>query len=173
VPFTKHRSQKFILYPEQTHFLQCMSDHIFSVSKSCFLSIRDLRRIRNAIDSTTAKTIATSLINSKVDYCNSLYLNLSRTQLDRLQLILNSAACAVIELLEFTHISPVLKFLNWLKINQRIHFKIISITYKTLLSRNPSYLHNLLHVQSGTSTRSSVYITLTRPAVSSRLKIIN
>jgi len=69
-----------------------MSDHISSISKSRFLSIRDLRRIRNTIDLTTAKTIATSLIHSEVDYCNSLYLNLSRTQLDRLPLILNSAA---------------------------------------------------------------------------------
>jgi len=49
-----------------------MSDHISSMSKSCFLSICDLRRIRNIIDLTTAKTIATSLIHSKVDYCNSL-----------------------------------------------------------------------------------------------------
>jgi len=72
-----------------------MSDHIASISKSCFLSIRDLRRIKNSIDLTTAKTIATSLIHSKVDYCNSLYLNLPRTQLDRLQLIRNSAARAV------------------------------------------------------------------------------
>ena len=29
--------------------------------------IRDLRRIRNTLDFTTAKTIATSLIHSKVD----------------------------------------------------------------------------------------------------------
>jgi len=47
----------------------------------------------------------------------------------------------------FTHISPVLKSLHWLKIDQRIHFKILAITYKTLYSRNPSYLHNLLQVQ--------------------------
>jgi len=68
-----------------------MSDHISSVSKSCFLAIRDLRRIRSTLDSTTGKTIAASLIHSKVDYCNSLFLNLPRSQLDRLQLIINSA----------------------------------------------------------------------------------
>jgi len=52
------------------------------------MSIRDLRRIRNTLDSTTAKTIATSLIYFKDDYYNSLFLNLPRRQLDRLQLIL-------------------------------------------------------------------------------------
>ena len=107
-----------------------MSDHISSVSKACFVAIRDLRRINNTLDSTTAKTIATSLIHSKVDYCKSLFFNLPRCQLDRLQLILNSAARAVSETPRFTHISPVLKSLHWLKTDQRIHYKILSITYK-------------------------------------------
>jgi len=50
------------------------------ISKLCFLNRpireRDLRRIRNTIDQTTACTIATSLIHSKIDYCNSLLLNI-------------------------------------------------------------------------------------------------
>ena len=148
-----------------------MSDHISSVSKSCFLSIRDLRRIRNTLDLRTAQTIASSLIHSKLDYCNSLFLNLPRTQLDRLQLILNSAARAVSGTPKFTHISPVLKSLHWLKIDQRIHYKVLSITYKTLQSHKPSYLFNLLHVKSNTGTRSSSSVTLKRPTVLSRLKI--
>jgi len=61
--------------------------------------------------------------------------------------------------------------LNWLKIDQRIHYKIISITYKTLQSRNPSCLHNLLRIQSDTCTCSSTLVTLKRPTVCSRLKI--
>jgi len=105
-----------------------MSDHI----SSRFLSVRDLCRIRNTLDSTTAKTIVSSLIQSKVDYCNSLFLNLPGSQLDRLQLILNSATRSVSKTHRFTHLSPVLKSLHWLKIDEGIHYKIISITYKTL-----------------------------------------
>ena len=66
------------------------SDHISYISKSCFSHIRDLRRIRNTLDPKTACTIATYLIHSKLDYCNSLYLNISSEQLNRLQLVLNS-----------------------------------------------------------------------------------
>ena len=62
------------------------SDHISYISKSCFSHICDLRRIRNTLDHKTACTIATSLIHSKLDYCNSLYLNISNQQLNRLQL---------------------------------------------------------------------------------------
>jgi len=148
-----------------------MSDHISSVSKSCFLCIRDLRRIRNTLDFSTARTIATSLIHSKLDYCNSLFLNLPQSQLGRLQLILNSSARAVSKTPKFAHISPVLKSLHWLKIEQRIQYKVASITYKVLQSKQPSYLHCLLNVQSNRTTRSSNVITLQRPSVRSRLKL--
>jgi len=84
-----------------------------SISKSYFVSIRGLRRIRNTLDSTTTKTIVTSLIHSYVDHCNSLFLNLLYSQLDRLQLIFNSAARAVSKAPRSTHISPVLKSLPY------------------------------------------------------------
>src|SRR5664279_3771005 len=60
-----------------------MSEHISAISKSCFCHICDLRRIRSTLDLTTAKTIATSLIHSRLDYCNSLFLNLPSTELNR------------------------------------------------------------------------------------------
>jgi len=148
-----------------------MSDHISSVSKSCFLSIRDLRRIRNTLDFSTARTIATSIIHSKLDNCNSAFLNLPQSQLGRLQLILNFSDWAVSKTAKFTHISPVIKSLHWLKIEQRIQYKVASITCKVLQSEQPSYLHSLLNVQSYRTTRSSDIITLRRPSVRSRLKI--
>jgi len=147
------------------------SEHISSVSKSCFLSIRDLRRIRNTLDYSSAQTIATSFIHSKVDYSNSLFLNLPRCQLDRLQLILNSAALDVSKTPCYRHISPILKYLHWLKIDQRIQYKVLYDTYKTLQSQKPSYLYSLLNLQPNTSTRSSTVITLQHPPVNSRLKI--
>jgi len=150
-----------------------MSDHISSVSKSCFLSIRNLRRIRNTLDFSTARTIATSLIHSKFDYFNSHFLNHPQPQLGRFQLILNSSAPAVSKTQKFAHISPVLKSLHWLKIEQRIHYKVASITYKVLRSEQLSYLHSLLNVQSNRTTRSSDVITLQRPSIRSRLKLTN
>jgi len=123
-----------------------MSDHISTVSKSCSLSIRDLRRIRNTLDFSTARTIATSLIYFKLDYCNSLFLNLPKSQLGRLQLILNSSARAVSKTPKSAHITPVLKSLHWLKIEQSIQYKVASITYKVLQSEQPSYLHSHLNV---------------------------
>ena len=89
--------------------------HISAVSKSCLYHIRDLRRVRNANDRTTARIIATSLVHSKLDYCNSLeslLLNVPAAQTNRLQLILNSAARAVTETPKFHRITPILKSLH-------------------------------------------------------------
>ena len=106
--------------------------------------IRDLRRIRNTLDHTTACTIATSLIHSKLDYCNSLFLNLNFQQTNRLQLILNSTARAVTKTPKYNHITPHLKSLHWLKITQRIQYKILSLTYKSLQFKQPSSILDLL-----------------------------
>ena len=149
-----------------------MSDHISAVSTSCLFHIRDLRRIRNTLDLNTAKIIATALVHSRLDYCNSLFLNLPSYQLNRLQLLLNSAARATTKTPRFHHISPVLKSLHWLKINQRIDYKIISLTYKTLQTQQPKYLRSRL-VISNHNTRSSSVLTLLRPPNVSRLKITN
>jgi hypothetical protein len=110
--------------------------------------MRDIRRLEPSLDQTTACNIATALIYSKLDYCNSVFLNLPANQLDRLQLVLNSAARAVTNAQKCHHITPILKSLHWLKITELIHYRLLSITYKRLLSDKPAYLRNLLTVQS-------------------------
>jgi len=105
------------------------AQYISAISKSCLLNIRDLRRIRNTIDETIACSIATFLIHSKFDYCISLLLNLPATHTNCLQLVLISAARAVTKTPKFHHTTPILNYLHWLKINERIKYKVISLTY--------------------------------------------
>ena len=121
----------------------------------------------------TATTIATSMIHSKLDYCNSLFLNLPKFELNRLQSILNSAARAITNTSKFSKITPVLKSLHWLKISERIHFKILSVTYFALQSNQPSYLRSLLSAQNKVNTRSSSAVSLIRPSNPSSLLITN
>jgi len=60
---TSHlQAKRLVLFWVQHNILnKCVAQHISSVSKACFLNIRDLRRIRNTIDQTTIE----------IDYCNS------------------------------------------------------------------------------------------------------
>src|SRR6218665_3254796 len=87
------------------------------------------------------------IVHTKLDYCNSLFLNIDVTQINRLQVIQNALARAVTKTPKHHHITPVLKKLHWLKIPERIEYKVISLTYNTLQSSQPSCLHQLFTIQ--------------------------
>jgi hypothetical protein len=85
------------------------TERISAISKPCLDHIGDLKHLRSTIDQPTARIIATALSHSKLDYCNSLILNLSASHLNRPQLVLNSAARAVTEPLNFDTFLQFLK----------------------------------------------------------------
>src|SRR5688572_4584634 len=70
-------------------------EHITKVSQACFFHVRDLRRIRPFLTLAAAATIGSALVQSKLDYCNSLLHNLPNCEIDRLQFVQNSLARAV------------------------------------------------------------------------------
>jgi len=144
----------------------------YAVSKSCLHNIRDLRRIRNTIDQTILH--APLLLLSFILKLNivTLLLNLPATQTNRLQLVLNSAVRAVTKTPKFHHITPILESLHWFKINERIKYKLLSVTYKFLKTGEPSHLRFLLSFPLHRSTRSSP-ITLSHPSLTTRLQIAN
>ena len=55
--------------------------------------------------------------------------------------------------------------------NERIEYKLLSLTYIVLTTSQPSYLNNLISVQPPRSTRSSSVVTLSRPPTISSLNI--
>ena len=80
------------------------------------------------LDLRTGSTVTTSIVHAKLHYCNSLFLNIDVTQINRLQAIQNALARAVTKTPKHHHITPVLKKLHWLKISEQIEYKIISLT---------------------------------------------
>ena len=87
------------------------------------------------------------------------------SQINRLQQIQNCLARTVVKAPKSSHITPILRSLHWLKINECIEYKLLSLTYKVLTTSQPDYLHNLISVQSSGRTRSSSLVTLARPSV--------
>jgi len=99
------------------------SYQILAISKAYYYHMRQLHCIGPYLDSTTACTTATSIIHSKLDYCTSLYYNLTESQITRLQQIQNSLAHAVAP--KSCHITPILHSLHWLKITECIEYKLL------------------------------------------------
>ena len=112
----------------------------------------------------TTKSLVHAFITSKVDYCNSLLYGVPKYLLLRLQRVLNCAARIVFKSNKYDHITPLLKELHWLPIEQRIKFKILLITFKALNKQAPSYITDLLiPYKPSRSLRSSTKNLLTKP----------
>ena len=114
------------------------------ISQTCFYHIRDLRGIRKSLSLDLAKQIAVALVNSKLDYCNSLFHNMPEKDIARLQRVQNCLARVVTKAPRFSRSVPILKRLHWLPVKFRIYFKICAITFRTLKENQPAYLADLL-----------------------------
>ena len=69
--------------------------HISNVVKSCYCWIRQMRKIRASLDYKFAVLLANSLVSAKLDFCSSLYSGISKSLIQRLQLVQNSLARVV------------------------------------------------------------------------------
>jgi len=121
-----------------------MDKHIKSVCKASNFHLRNIGSIRNILTDSSASQLVHAMISSRLDYCNSLLNGLPDTKTQRLQRVQNNAARMVARIKKFDHITPTLKSLHWLPIKQRIIFKSMLLTYKSLHEMAPDYLSELL-----------------------------
>ena len=92
------------------------------------------------------------LIRSRLDFWNSILYNLPNHQIERLQQIQNKAARMLKHIPQRKHITPVLRELHWFKINNRIIFKILLLTHKTVNNSAPEYLRDFIRFNVNTTT---------------------
>ena len=93
------------------------------------------------------KSAIKALLTSRLDYCNSLLVNLPASQIFRLQRIRNYKARLVTRTSRHDHITPVLRGLHWLPVASRIHFKVLVLAYRCVNGLAPTYLSELLHIR--------------------------
>jgi hypothetical protein len=147
--------------------------HVRNISKSSYSNIRALRQIRSALTQETARSVASAIVSTRLDYCNSLLYKTTAKNISKLQRIQNSLARVVTGHRKHEHIKPILKKLHWLPIKQRIVYKINCLTFKAKTINQPPYLAELLAPHKSTRTlRSSNQDKLlepyTRTKISSR-----
>ena len=137
--------------------------------KSASFQLHSLGKIRQYLDTTTAKKLVQALVLCHLDYCNSLLYNMPDSQLGKLQLIQNSAARLITGTKKYSPITPVLQQLHWLPVKSRISFKILLLTFQCLHNMAPSYLQELLNKYTPTrNLRSSQKNLLECPVLGTR-----
>lgn len=121
-----------------------LSSQINAMCKSSFFHIRNIARIRKFLSFSTTEKLIHAFVTSKVDLYNALLYGVPKYELSKLQRVLNAAARLLTNTRKYDHISPILKQLHWLPIEQRVLFKIITITFKALHGQAPSYISDII-----------------------------
>ena len=68
------------------------NQHNTALSKACYFYLRSLRHIRRSLTDDMAISIAVVLVQSRLDYCNSLLFGISSFNINKLQRVQNLAA---------------------------------------------------------------------------------
>ena len=109
-----------------------MKCHVNKVVSHCYKILKDIGRVRPVLSQTHTEMLVHSMISIRIDYCNSIFYNMGKSNLYKLQKVQNAAARLIVQKRRRESISNTLKQLHWLRIESRIIFKILLLVYKSI-----------------------------------------
>jgi len=117
-----------------------LSTHVSKTVSGCFAALRQIRSIRRSVTRPVLQSLVASLVLTRLDYGIAALAGLPSVQLNRLQSVLNAAARLVCSARKFDHVTPLLRDLHWLRVPERITFRLSVLVYRCLHGLAPSYL---------------------------------
>jgi len=145
-----------------------MSAHVSRTVSTCFYQLRRLKSVRKSVPMESAKTLVSSFVTSRLDYCNGVLAGITQKQTARMQAVLNAAARLLGGGAKRDHITPLIRDkLHWLRFTQRVTYKLCLLVYKSLHDMAPHYLTELVTPlasnQTGRRLRSASSLDVVRP----------
>ena len=147
--------------------------HINHISRKINGLLIALNRIKDRIDKKSRTIVVQSLALSVINYCLRVYGITTKEQIERVQKLQNFAArVAHGEARKYDHITPVMKELEWLRIQNKITFDICIFTYKICHNMLPNWLFSFpaIHdiVVRPTRQSSNLYIARKKTDIGTR-----
>ena len=112
-----------------------------------------LRQIRHCVPRQVLVLLVVSLVLSRVHYGNATLASVPAYAISRLQSALNAAARLVFSLQKYDSVTLLLEELHWLKMEQRIEYKLAVLVYCCLHGIAPPYLANVFRRVADLGTR--------------------
>jgi len=93
-----------------------------------------------------AATLVHAFVTSRIDYCNAVLAESPRATTDKLQRVMNAAACVISNTQKYdSGLSFLLhEELQWLDVIDRVRYKLAVLAYRSLHGTAPQYLTSLL-----------------------------
>ena len=114
-----------------------------------------------------------SLMHSRIDYCNVVFIGLPARDPQRLQSVLNAAVQLVSNSSSRCHVTPLLRDHHGLSVRQRVQYRLCMLVHRCLYREAPSYLTELVVLTAIASNRaelrSAQSLSITVPCTHSTL----
>ena len=135
-----------------------MDRQIADVKKRCSWTMMNLRTIGRYLDENIKIMLVKQLVISKLDYCNALYMNITKKRLKKLGSVLNTSIRFIYNINDRCEdLIPYYKKAHILPIQQRILYKVCLMIQKVIHGNSPNYIRELVELDCpSTLTRSKV-----------------
>lgn len=100
-------------------------NRVSQLFRSCVFQLKNIAKLRSMLTKDEMEMIILASISSRLDYCNTLFICLKQTSVNRLQTVQNAAAWILTRNNKRSHITLILSSLHWLPINFHMQFKIL------------------------------------------------
>jgi len=109
-----------------------------------------------------------SLVLSRLDYGNATLAGLPANLLSQLQAVINAGARLILNTNRREHVTPLLRQLHWLRVPERITFKLATLMFQCVNGTAPGYLsadvRRVIDVPGRKHLRSAASSSLAIPA---------
>ena len=142
-------------------------EHVIKCTQSCYMTIKNISSVKSFLNTNQRKVLVTALVLSQLDYCNGLLYNIDSTLVSQLQKVQNCAAKLIHNRRKYdTGLTSLYNSLHWLKVKERIVFKILLLTHKCIYGEAPQYLKEVITLSYNFSRTGNLLSVKTRYASS-------
>ena len=114
-----------------------------AVCSVAYEHIRKLGNIRHLLNQSVTEKLVHAF-SGRLDYCKSILYGLPKCLVKCLQWIQNTAARLMTHTKCDKHVTPVLRELHWLPVQESVMYEVLLLTYKTVQNTELSYLMDLV-----------------------------
>ena len=109
-----------------------MDKHVNNVTSHGYKILKDIAKVKKNFSKDHLERLVHAVIASRLDYCNSLIININKDILFKFQKLQNSAARLILGKGRRESARCALRELHWLNVESRIIFKIILLVFKVI-----------------------------------------
>ena len=120
-----------------------MNAQVRTICRGAWLNLYNISKVRSYLNDDQTRCVVHAYVISKLDANNSLLAGSPSLLVSQIERVQNAAAKLVTKSKKFDHVSPILRNLHWLPIQDRIVFKNLLLIYKALNNKGPTYLKDL------------------------------